>query len=250
MLDKSGMSPDAASQAMGRPSSYLEQALKRKGGIGAPALAEIAQSCGYELLLVGRGETLHIDPAHEDEAENAQKKPRKGSFPLYGNPSITWDPFIDGQELLAITEPYESPTFYHIGQHDDGTWHVLSVEKHDYAQEGEEALKKQLARVGKMRRLLPNDEGRKEVIDSLCRYVYDESPEAKGQGRGALEEDPGRGGARADRGQECEISEARKAASRAQAKQSPPIRRPVHHVWRRQVTASELVSRTSRQNGP
>ena len=121
MLDKSGMSPDAASQAMGRPSIYLEQALKRKGGIGAPALAEVAQSCGYELLLVGRGETLHIDPAHEDEAENAQKKPRKGSFPLYGNPSITWDPFIDGQELLAITEPYESPTFYHIGQHDDGT---------------------------------------------------------------------------------------------------------------------------------
>lgn len=183
MLDKSGMSPDTASQAMGRPSSYLEQALKRKGGIGAPALAEIAQSCGYELLLVGQGETLHVDPAHESEAESSQKKPRKGSFPLYGNPSITWDPFIDGQELLAITEPYESPTFYHIGQHDDGTWHVLSVEKHDYAQEGEEALKKQLARVGKMRRLLPNDEGRKEVIDSLCRYVYDESPEAKAEER-------------------------------------------------------------------
>lgn len=69
MLDKAGMSPYAASLAMGRAHSYMGQALKRKGGIGAPVLAEIAQACGYELLLVGRGETLHIDPATETEGK-------------------------------------------------------------------------------------------------------------------------------------------------------------------------------------
>lgn len=179
MLDKAGLSPNAACQSMGRANGYVDQSLKRRGGIGAPTLAEIAQACGYELQLVGRGETLRIDPAPASEAENTQKTPRKGSFPLFGNPSVTWDPFRDGQELLAITEPYESPTFYHVGQHEDGSWHVLSVEKHDYAQEGEESLEAQLARVRKMRRLQPGDEGRGEVIDSLLHYVYDESPEAK-----------------------------------------------------------------------
>ena len=179
MLDKAGLSPNAACQSMGRANGYVDQSLKRRGGIGAPTLAEIAQACGYELQLVGRGETLRIDLAPASEAENTQKTPRKGSFPLFGNPSVTWDPFRDGQELLAITEPYESPTFYHVGQHEDGSWHVLSVEKHDYAQEGEESLEAQLARVRKMRRLQPGDKGRGEVIDSLLHYVYDESPEAK-----------------------------------------------------------------------
>lgn len=69
MLDKAGMSPYAASLAMGRAHSYMGQALKRKGGIGAPVLAEIAQACGYELLLVGRGETLHIDATQGQETE-------------------------------------------------------------------------------------------------------------------------------------------------------------------------------------
>ena len=129
---------------LGRAKNYLEQALNRRGGIGAPLLAETAKACGYELVLAGRGEALHIDAAPNPGTEgqgqdvptadtsakagNQQPKPRKGSFPLFGSPSVTWDPFMDGQELLAITEPYESPTFYHIGQHGDGTWHVLSVE--------------------------------------------------------------------------------------------------------------------------
>lgn len=53
MLDKAGLSPNAACQSMGRANGYVDQSLKRKGGIGAPTLAEIAQVCGYELQLVG-----------------------------------------------------------------------------------------------------------------------------------------------------------------------------------------------------
>ena len=67
MLDKAGMSPYAVSLAMGRAHSYMGQALKRKGGIGAPVLAEIAQACGYTLQLVGHGETLTLDGTRETE---------------------------------------------------------------------------------------------------------------------------------------------------------------------------------------
>lgn len=218
MLDKAGLSSNAACKSMGRANGYVDQSLKRKGGIGAPALAEIAQACGYELQLVGRGETLNIDPANKSEAENTQKTPRKGSFPLFGNPSVTWDPFRDGQEPLAITEPYESPTFYHVGQHEDGSWHVISVEKHDYAQEGEESLETQLARVRKMRRLQPGDEGRGEVIDSLLHYVYDESPEAKAKAE--------------KRWQEVQENVAHELAEAKNAKykkpEGPPVERKPH----------------------
>ena len=112
-------------------------------------------------------------------ASYQQAEPRKGRLTLIGNSETTWDVFSDGSELFAVTDPYEFPVFYHVGQRDDGSWHVLSVEKHDYAQEGEESLEAQLARVRKMRRLQPGDKGRGEVIDSLLHYVYDESPEAK-----------------------------------------------------------------------
>jgi hypothetical protein len=164
---------------MGRANGYVDQSLKRKGGIGAPALAEIAQACGYELQLVGRGETLNIDPANKSEAENTQKTPRKGRLTLIGNSDVTWDSFTDGSELFAVTDPYEFPAFYHIGQREDGSWHVLSVEEHDYAKEDEGELERQLARVRGMRRLDQGDKGDHEVIHAMTLYELDESPEAK-----------------------------------------------------------------------
>lgn len=179
MLDKAGLSPNAACQSMGRANGYVDQSLKRKGGIGAPALAEIAQACGYELQLVGRGETLRIDPSNEREADNTQKAPRKGSMSLFGNGSVTWDVFADGSELFAVTDPYEFPAFYHIGQREDGSWHVLSVEEHDYAKEGEGELERQLARVRGMRRLDVGDKGVSEAIRAMDLYVNCESPEAR-----------------------------------------------------------------------
>ena len=111
-----------------------------------------------------------------------QAKPRKGSMPVFGNDESTWSAFSDGTELLAVTDPYEFPVFYHVGQREDGKWHVLSVEEHDYPLdpwEDQAELERQLARVRGMRQLHGGDKGRGEVIDSLLHYVYDESPEAK-----------------------------------------------------------------------
>lgn len=84
-------------------------------------------------------------------ASYQQAEPRKGRLTLIGNSETTWDVFTDGSELFAVTDPYEFPVFYHIGQREDGSWHVLSVEEHDYAKEGEGELERQLARVRGMR---------------------------------------------------------------------------------------------------
>lgn len=115
-------------------------------------------------------------------ASYQQAEPRKGSMPLFGNSDTTWDAFTDGSELLAITDPYEFPVFYHIGQRGDGTWHVLSVEEHDYPLdpwEDQEELERQLARVRGLRQLHSGDKGFREAIHAMDLYVSFESPEAK-----------------------------------------------------------------------
>lgn len=213
MLDKAGLSPNAACQSMGRANGYVDQSLKRKGGIGAPALAEIAQACGYKLQLAGRGETLNIDPANKSEAENTQKTPRKGRMSLFGNGSVTWDVFADDSELFAVTDPYEFPAFYHIGQREDGSWHVLSVEEHDYAKEGEGELERQLARVRGMRRLDVGDKGVSEAIRAMDIYVSCESPEARAKAE--------------KRWQEVQENVARELAEAKGARYKKPERPPV-----------------------
>ncbi|MDD7583842.1 hypothetical protein [Tractidigestivibacter sp.] len=115
-------------------------------------------------------------------ASYRQREPRKGSMPLFGNGNVTWDAFADGRELLAVTDPYEFPVFYHVGQREDGSWHVLSVEEHDYPLdpwEDQAELERQLARVRGMRLLDVGDKGFREVMDALYSYVSDESPEAR-----------------------------------------------------------------------
>ena len=252
MLDKAGLSPNAACQSMGRANGYVDQSLKRKGGIGAPALAEIAQACGYKLQLAGRGETLNIDPANKSEAENTQKTPRKGRMSLFGNGSVTWDVFADDSELFAVTDPYEFPAFYHIGQREDGSWHVLSVEEHDYAKEGEGELERQLARVRGMRRLDVGDKGVSEAIRAMDLYVSCESPEARAKAEKRWQEVQEERRPRAGRGQGREVQEAREAARRAQAQQEGPqvLHGTLHHVRWRQVTLARIAPRSSRQNGP
>ena len=213
MLDKAGLSPNAACQSMGRANGYVDQSLKRKGGIGAPALAEIAQACGYKLQLVGRGETLSIDPANKSEAENTQKAPRKGSMPLFGSGDTTWSIFTDGSELLAVTDPYEFPVFYHIGQCEDGKWHVLSVEEHNYAKEGEGELEHQLVRVRGLRQLHGDDKGWHEAFRAMDLYVNCESPEAKAKAE--------------KRWQEVQENVARELAEAKGARYQKPERPPV-----------------------
>ena len=111
MLDKAGISPNDACQAMGRANGYVDQSLKRRGGIGAPTLAEIAQACGYELQLVGRGETLRIDPAPASEAENTQKTPRKGSsLAIQASHGIRSGMARSSWQLRSHTNPPRSTT--------------------------------------------------------------------------------------------------------------------------------------------
>lgn len=115
-------------------------------------------------------------------ASYQQAKPRKGSMPLFGNSDTTWSIFTDGKELLAVTDPYEFPVFYHIGQREDGTWHVLSVEEHDYPLdpwEDQSELERQLARVRGLRQLHGDDEGWREAFRAMDLYVHCESPDAR-----------------------------------------------------------------------
>ena len=115
-------------------------------------------------------------------ASYQQAEPRKGRLTLIGNSETTWDVFTDGRELFAVTDPYEFPVFYHIGQCEDGKWHVLSVEEHDYPLdpwEDQAELERQLARVRGMRRLDVGDKGNHEVIRAMTAYEMYESPEAK-----------------------------------------------------------------------
>lgn len=156
-------------------------------------------------------------------ASYQQSQPRKGSMSLFGNGSVTWDAFTDGSELLAVTDPYEFPVFYHVGQREDGSWHVLSVEEHDYPLdpwEDQAELERQLARVRGMRRLDVGDKGLREAISAMDLYVHFESPEARAKwdaiGR-ELQENVAR-----------ELAEARGA--RYQRPERPPVeRKPSSH---------------------
>lgn len=119
------------------------------------------------------------------KASYEQARPRKGGMPLFGNRDTTWGIYTDGRELLAVTDPYEFPVFYHIGQRGDGTWHVLSVEEHDYPLdpwEDQSELERQLARVRGLRQLHGDDEGWHEAFRAMDLYVHCESPDARARG--------------------------------------------------------------------
>ena len=52
IMAKAGKSAYTTSLDMGRKHSFITTTLKRKGGIGAPVLSDIASACGYRLVLV------------------------------------------------------------------------------------------------------------------------------------------------------------------------------------------------------
>ncbi len=117
--------------------------------------------------------------SENQESSRREQKPRKGKLPYVTNMEISWDAFLEGDELVAVTEPYEAPTFYHIGQREDGFWHVLEVEKYDYSSEPPAVLDAQLARVRGMRLLNADDPELRIEIKAMNLYAMDESPEAK-----------------------------------------------------------------------
>ena len=156
-------------------------------------------------------------------ASYQQAEPKKGSMPVFGNDESTWSAFADDSELLAVTDPYEFPVFYHVGQREDGSWHVLSVEEHDYPLdpwEDQAELERQLARVRGMRQLHGGDKGFREVLDAFYNYVSYESPEAKAKAEKRWQE--------VQENVARELAEARGA--RYQRPERPPVeRKPSSH---------------------
>lgn len=65
MLKAAGKTAYGLSLELGRAHSFITSTLKRKGGVGAPLLASIADKCGYNLVLVNKEtkEQITIDPA-------------------------------------------------------------------------------------------------------------------------------------------------------------------------------------------
>ena len=62
LCESSGMGTIEVSQAMGKSRGYLSATISRGNVPRADTLAQIAQACGYELVLEGRGERIVIEP--------------------------------------------------------------------------------------------------------------------------------------------------------------------------------------------
>ncbi len=61
MIRGSGKSRRQVSMEMGRTETYLNTIVRNKRRPRVDVLVEIADACGYELQLVGNGETIVID---------------------------------------------------------------------------------------------------------------------------------------------------------------------------------------------
>lgn len=74
IVEESGMSKRAVSEAMGRSGNYLasviEQSQRKGGGVRSSTLSSIAEACGYSLVLVPAEKVddgmLVIDPPEDD----------------------------------------------------------------------------------------------------------------------------------------------------------------------------------------
>ena len=66
MCKRSGMSRINVSKSMGRNDTYIQSLLGKRATPSGDILAEIAAVCGYQLQLVGHGETIVIDPPTRD----------------------------------------------------------------------------------------------------------------------------------------------------------------------------------------
>lgn len=62
MVRESGISTRELSRRMGRGDRYITNVLQQTKSPGASIMAEIAKACGYDMRLVGHGQTIHIRP--------------------------------------------------------------------------------------------------------------------------------------------------------------------------------------------
>lgn len=62
MCEKSGKGVVGASQALGKSRMYLSALISRWSYPRTDTLVQIAQACGYKLVLEGNGEKIELDP--------------------------------------------------------------------------------------------------------------------------------------------------------------------------------------------
>ena len=62
MVNGSGMSRRQVSLQLGHHENFITTKIQERGIPKVDTLAEIAAVCGYQLQLVGHGETIVIDP--------------------------------------------------------------------------------------------------------------------------------------------------------------------------------------------
>lgn len=62
MVGGSGLSSREVSRDMGRSPRYLINLYKQGNNPSASIMAEISKACGYDMRLVGHGQTIHIRP--------------------------------------------------------------------------------------------------------------------------------------------------------------------------------------------
>ncbi len=66
IVDTSGMSRIALSKQLGHGATYLTTKIQSRQSPKTDTLAEVAQVCGYELLLRGRDTEIIIDPPDKE----------------------------------------------------------------------------------------------------------------------------------------------------------------------------------------
>ena len=62
MCEQSGQGVVGASQALGKSRMYLSALISRGSYPRTDTLVQIAQACGYEVVLEGQGERIVLDP--------------------------------------------------------------------------------------------------------------------------------------------------------------------------------------------
>lgn len=62
MCDQAGMTTVQVSEALGKSRAYVGATLSRGSVPKADTLSQIAQACGYRLVLEGRDEKIVIEP--------------------------------------------------------------------------------------------------------------------------------------------------------------------------------------------
>lgn len=115
--------------------------------------------------------------------QNTQTVEPHGRWPFFWVKNSTIDFYHDGDRLVCVSDPYTFPTFYWLGDCENGELRVTDVESYEYPTEPWEDdtfLRSQIQRVYE---LVPIDDSDKALVNkcthAIDHYLSCDSPEAK-----------------------------------------------------------------------